>query len=470
VALVALVNALAWGLVIPPYHVPDETAHSYYVQYVAETGELPRVSGDANWFSDDLNQVLTDQLFPLVIGTAETRVPNDERTRALVARHERQDLDQVGVGDAASAANNPPLYYVAQLPAYYATRAADPLDRLALMRVVSALMSALTVLCIFLFLRELLPGTPLVWTVGALVAALQPTFGFVGSGVNNDAGLYLAAAAFFLGVARIFRHGLTPGNAVLAALPVALGVMTKTQMAAFVPALALALLLGVRRAPAVPWRALGAGAVAFALPLVILGGLMLTVWDRPPLDRVQDVTTAANPNAKPWQLREQLSFGWQLFLPRMPWMNDLLPDVGFTAIWLDGLTGYFGWLDYKFPDFVYPIARAIWLIVAVAAGVHLWQRRAVLPRRFGELAVYATATAGLAAVIAIAAYRYRVDGNGPFEQARYLLPLLCLYAAIVGLAVRAAGRWAPVAGVLLVAGAAGHSLFAQFQTLARYFG
>ena len=80
------------------------------------------------------------------------------------------------------------------------------MDRLALMRALSALMAGPTTLCIFLFLREVLPGTPLAWTVGALAAGLEPMFAFVSSGVNNDAGLFLVTAALLLALARLLRR------------------------------------------------------------------------------------------------------------------------------------------------------------------------------------------------------------------------------------------------------------------------
>ena len=41
-ALVAVLNALAWGLLVPPFQVPDEESHTAYVQYLAETGKVPK--------------------------------------------------------------------------------------------------------------------------------------------------------------------------------------------------------------------------------------------------------------------------------------------------------------------------------------------------------------------------------------------------------------------------------------------
>lgn len=93
-----------------------------------------------------------------------------------------------------------------------------------------------------------------------------------------------------------------------------------------------------------------------------------------------------------------------------------------------------------------------------------------LRRRLSELAVYALAVAGVCVVIGAVSYRILIETGAQFEQARYLLPLLGLYALIVALASRVGGRsWAPVVGVLLVVLALGHDVFSQLLTVQRYY-
>jgi hypothetical protein len=61
--------------------------------------------------------------------------------------------------------------------------------------------------------------------------------------------------------------------------------------------------------------------------------------------------------------------------------------------------------------------------------------------------------------------------GAPFEQARYLLPLLPLFALLPALAVRGVGRrFAPAAGVLIVTFALGLSVYGQLLTIARFYG
>ena len=99
---------------------------------------------------------------------------------------------------AGPAAPEPPLYYALEAIPYRLASGATLLDRLALMRLLSALLAGVTALFVFLFVRECLPGRPWAWTVGALGAALHPLLGFVSGGVNPDALLFAICAALFL--------------------------------------------------------------------------------------------------------------------------------------------------------------------------------------------------------------------------------------------------------------------------------
>jgi 4-amino-4-deoxy-L-arabinose transferase-like glycosyltransferase len=474
VAFLTLLNALAWGLIVPPFHVPDETAHAFYAQYLGETGKLPTERDGPRWYSDDELGVLSAQRFYDVVGESRNRIPHGESAERALAAAQAAGQDRAGAGNASTATSNPPLYYLTQALAYRVVHGADVTGRLAAMRVVSALMAALTALCVFLFLRELLPRSPLAWTVGALAAGLWPMFAFISSGVNNDAGLYLASAALFLAVARVLRRGLTPGRAAAVGLLLACGVLVKTQVIAYAPGVALALAIAAWRArPAVPWRALGTGLGAAAAPLALYGVLGATVWNRPLFDRVGSVTSGAVAGAaREWHWPEQLSYLWQLYLPRTPNLNDLIPGVPAYDMWVEGLVGRFGWLDYGFPDWVYPVVGMAWLLILVLAAAGLWRRRAALRDRWAEIAVFAAMAAGLAVAVGIAAYQSFVNTGGEaFVQARYLLPLLPLFALVPALAVGALGRRrAPVVAVLLIAGVAAHGVFAQLQTLMRFYG
>ena len=62
-------------------------------------------------------------------------------------------------GAAGVATSEPPLYYALETVPYTLAGGGTVLDRLALMRLLSALMGGLTALFVYLFLREALPGS-----------------------------------------------------------------------------------------------------------------------------------------------------------------------------------------------------------------------------------------------------------------------------------------------------------------------
>ena len=95
------------------------------------------------------------------------------------------------------AANQPPLYYALQTIPYWLGSGGTLLDRLELMRLLSALMAGLTALFAYLFVCEALPGVSWAWTVGGLGVALAPLLGFMSGAVNPDAMLAAVSAGIF---------------------------------------------------------------------------------------------------------------------------------------------------------------------------------------------------------------------------------------------------------------------------------
>lgn len=481
IALVALLNSVVWGIVVPPFHVPDENAHVAYVQYFAETGELPKGGAAAGVYSPEINATLDAVGFPVVVGDSLSRVPLPESQQQALRAARAASPSRVGSGDAASATNNPPLYYALQALVYKASPSDDLITRIGLMRLLSALLAGLTALFSALFVRELFPGTPWAWAAGGLAVALQPLFGFIGSGVNNDGLLYCASAAMFLGLARILRRGVTPRRAVGVGLALSAGVLAKATMVAFVPAVAVGFALAIvicprgRRWPAA--RAVGIGVAAVVLPLAAYVAMSELIWQRPIWGAASALApggggTAAPPLGAAGTPREALSYIWQLYLPKLGIFTTLHPSENpFHHIWFNGFVGRFGWLDFGFPDWVYDVAVAIaWLVVALAIATLVRERSAIVRRRW-EVLTWIVAMGGLLVVIGLAGYDYWLaTGGARFEQARYLLPLLPLYGALVALAVRAGGRASPLIAACGATIAVGWSLYAQILTALRYYG
>jgi 4-amino-4-deoxy-L-arabinose transferase-like glycosyltransferase len=409
--------------------------------------------------------------FFLIPGTPSNPALMNRAEQDHLRANERQKLSAAGSGDALTASNNPPLYYGIEAVPYLLSPSQSVLDRLWLMRVVSSLLSGLTVLCIFLFLRELLPGTPWAWTIGALGAALEPLFGFISGALNSDTLIYLTSAATFLLLARAFRRGLDRRRGLALGACISAALLSKFTLIGFLPGVGLGFLLLIWRARDRREAALGAAlaVVLAALPTIVylaLSGRSLTPGG------IGSVGSSPNTGLT-FSLRGELVHIWELYLPRLPFMRS---QFGFPLplwhTWFRGFFGVLGWLDYSFSNAIFIAVLVVFVAVVAGAVTHVAQQRGVLTlRRHGAaLVVYLVMFAGLLGEIGVQSYRTYISGGGQFEQARYLLPMLPFYALLIALAVRAGGRrYGPPLGAALVMAALALDLFAQTMTIGRYY-
>jgi 4-amino-4-deoxy-L-arabinose transferase-like glycosyltransferase len=474
--LIGFVNAAVWGVVVPPFQVPDEITHFGYAQYLAETGKAPPQGAGAQ-YSPQEQAALEALNFFSVIGRPSERVILTSREGEAL-RASLVDKSPVGEGGSSSATNQPPLYYALEAIPYWLSPSNNILTRLQCMRLLSALLAALTVLAVFMFLRELMPGSPWAWTVGALVVAFQPMVNFIAAGVQGDNLLFLTSAVTFLMLLRAYRRGLTTRRAVAIGAVVAAGVLAKLTFIAFLPGIALAMAL-------LAWRALPEGrgpamrrlalAVAVAaVPVVIYAVLNVTVWHRGSITAggVAGATNNALPGGGTVTMHETLDYIWQLYLPKLWFMNhSYFTSYPVVGIWLNETVGHFGWLDYTFPHWVYTDAHYIFVVLLVLALVGLVRARSRIRPLLPLFACFAVMAVGLFGAIGYAGIRYRLSTGDQFEQARYLFPLLVFYALLIVMAARGVGRrWAPALGAVLVVLAMTHGLFAETLTISRYYG
>ena len=378
-ALVAFLAGTAWSLVTPPFEVPDETAHFPYVQALAETGNPPDVQGGPA-YSDEVARTLEAIKFDAVVGRPGDRGVWSDREQARLAAIQGQTLRRDNGTGYSNASSQPPGYYALGAVVYWASPSQDVLTRLWLLRMLGALLAAGTTLAAFLFLREVLPGTPLAWTTGGLAVALQPVFGFTSAGVNSDALLFLASALMFLAVARAFRRGLDVRSGAFIGAATALGIMTKLNFLAFVPGVSLALLVllwRARRGTAgdggrIALRGTLAAAAIVAVPALVYIGLNTLVWHRSwwaqSLQAQVTETSNGNGSVSGIPIRQQLGYVWQLYLPRLPFMLDQFPYFPPYETWWKRTFGVFGWVDYGFRPWVYQVGLALFAVVCAAAA------------------------------------------------------------------------------------------------------
>jgi hypothetical protein len=451
-----------------------------YVQRLAESGHVPtRDPGPV--FSQEEGLVFGRTDFNQVVGNrAAGRPPWTAAQDRAIDKALAAGPGRFTPGGSTNTTNNPALYYVAELGPYWAATVlgGDFLDRLLALRLGSALLVALAAGFAFAFVRELLPRVPWAWPVGALAFAVQPLLGFMGGGVNNDAALFATSAAVFWLVARALTRGLDRATAIGIGAAFGLGLISKVTIIGLAPGLALcALLLVVRAGPerrGEVLRRIGLAAGIAALPVIAYVVVNSQIWDRGlwggngSTKRVAAAPSIAA-NRHPAQLREFVSYLWQFYLPKLPFMNDLQAGIPLYNVWFKGFIGRFGWLDTNFAAAVYPAGAAVFAAIAGLAAAGIWRVRERIRGRLGTILVLAGMVAGFVVVVAWAGYRGRLDNGQIFEQARYLLPLGALYATLIALAARGAGRFGRTAGAALVTLACGHALFAVALVVSRFY-
>jgi 4-amino-4-deoxy-L-arabinose transferase-like glycosyltransferase len=472
-ALVACLNAVCWSILTPPFQVPDEPDHFAYVKQLAETGHLPSANAEE---SEEENTAL------LALHYAKIRQQPQNHTIATQAEQEALERalanspHETGSAGAGVATSEPPLYYALEAIPYSVAVKGTVLDRLALMRLTSALFAGLTAMFVFLFIRETLPAAAWSWTVGGLSVALTPLLGFMSGGVNPDSMLFAVSAAAFYCVARAFRRGLSTRGALAIGAVIAIGLSTKLNFIGLVPGILLGAVAVVLRAAwrsrRAAWRSRRAALLALALVVTIafIPAIAYAVSNAASARPAFGIVSTAQ--AVHGSLLSELNYIWQLYLPRLPGTVNDFPGLSTPRqVWFDGFVGLYGWLDTTFPGWVYSAALVPAGAIALLCARSLWQARDKLRGRAVELAVYAVMVVGLMALVGAASFSVFPETDAEYGQMRYLLPLLALLGAALALAARGAGRrWGPAVGTLIVILFFAHDVFSQLQVVARYYG
>jgi hypothetical protein len=250
----------------------------------------------------------------------------------------------------------------------------------------------------------------------------------------------------------------------------AVGLLSKASFVGLLPGVLVGLAVLARRiahsSRSSAYRSFGLGAGIAASPIVLFLIIGLTTSR----SVLTGVSTPGSVASRHGSVFAAISYVWELFLPRLPGMAPYFPGVFTTRqIWFDGVVGQYGWSETAFPEWVYTVAAIFGVAVLLACARTLVALRKTVRERLAELVVYLLISLGLLTLIGGASY-FAVEA-GAYTEARFLLPLLALIAAGLGLAIRAAGRrWEAVLGTILVLAVLADDIFSQLLVVARYYG
>ena len=218
-----LVLATAFSALNPLGEAPDEADHWAYIVYLAQTRSLPK--------GPQVTQSKHPPLYHLsAAAVASLAEPANRTLRA------NPDVD------LQPAPGWSPNFFI------HTTREDWPWqeDVLAfhLARLLSVLLSTLTVAAVFGLGRAAFPAEPLVALAAAGLLAGIPEFAFIGGAVNNDNAAAFFATVGLWGGLRIYRQGGRIGSAWWSIIALGLGLLSKTSTVGVWPAIGMAVVLG----------------------------------------------------------------------------------------------------------------------------------------------------------------------------------------------------------------------------------
>ncbi len=187
--LLTITRGIVYALVIPPWQTPDEPSHFAYVRFIAQNRRLP------------LSEI----------------IPVDEEVVTSIAHFDfwtlrYHALRPVSLDDAQEfrvASRHPPLYYLLGALLLIPLTDQDVICQLYVLRLISVLVAALTVLVAFRATKMLFPGDPILpLTVSAFIAFL-PMHSFMSASVNNDNLAELIGSLLIYLLLRIIRDGMS---------------------------------------------------------------------------------------------------------------------------------------------------------------------------------------------------------------------------------------------------------------------
>ena len=473
--VVALVLAVAWATIVPPFQGPDEDAHFAYVQHLAETGEAPSpsVTSGAGAHSTELQRALERLGLLAAMGNAGARPAWDAADLAEWAAFER-DLSPAQRSDGAGAnpiAKNPPLYYAIAVVAYEASPSRSLFGRLATTRLVGVLLFVLVVALTWLAAAELTGRT---WArlLAAGVVALQPQLAFMAGIANTDILLVAIWTAFVALAIRTLRRGPTTARVGGLVALAALSPLTHGRGLALLPALAVVLALAWWRhrpplAHALAWAGGGVAVLAVALLAVrhfttgggVAGGALYG-----------GQTSYIEQGG--FALGDFLAHVWRFYLPALPGMGERLgPAFGFRQMWVETFWGKFGWLDVSFPSRVYTLLRYGLVLVLVGTAAALAARRRELRCEWTVAVALAATAASLVALLHLVSYLALLDTGDTLIVGRYALPLVGIVALAIAFVATSLPRRL---GPLLAAGLLAFGVLLQLGglglTVVRFYG
>jgi 4-amino-4-deoxy-L-arabinose transferase-like glycosyltransferase len=343
---------ILYSVVTPPYEASDELWHYPTVKYLADHGlQLPPQDPNVKtaWRQEGSQPPLYYILGGLLTSWSDTS--DMDQARRL---NPHADIGIIVPDGNANMVVHDPA--VESFPWHGSTLA------LHLVRLLSVLLGAVTVVMTYLLTAELFPGKPRLALMAAAFTAFNPMFLFISGSVNNDNLSNALGATLLVLIVRLLKSKSPPSlrDLVLIGVITGSGLLSKFNIGFLIPLIALSLIVVAYRLR--NWRVFVVGSLVTGILTVAIAG-----W---------------------WYLRNMQLYGDPTGL------NMFLDIVGrrmvpanLSQLWSERHTflmsywGFFGGVNVPLPNIVYTIFNAIAAlsVVGLLLGLVQWLRRKIGP-------------------------------------------------------------------------------------------
>jgi hypothetical protein len=482
-ALLLVIGALlslAWDIATPPLDGPDEAKHFAYVQYLAETGHLPRVTGPHEALqevapgSTEVQEAMNTLLLRPAITNRRVR-PAWSTLDLNLWRSVERSLprgSRANGGDSNPLAKNPPLYYAAMAIPYRVFVWLPLLKRVFVLRLFNTLLYLATVALMWLLAGEVFGLLRWKQALAAGVVALEPQVSFISSAITPENLSIALTTALLLTSVRLVKLGPSLARVLLPGVLVAGAVLTHGRELVLLPVLAVVLAVTwLRHRPAA--RETLALAAAGVVPVGVAFATYVSFGKASGSHglyggQVSELNTRTN-----FKLGQFLAGVWDFYLERLVALHERIgPKWGYHQVYIEGFYGGFGSGNVTFPKGVLGALQAftaVGLAGLLAAVVASWRRlRSMWPL------VLVLASLVVTTIVFLHYVNYRsvlIRGTGHLFVGRYLLPMIAVFGLAVTFTVGALPRRAgQLVGAAILACALMLCLTGVTVSMFRFYG
>jgi 4-amino-4-deoxy-L-arabinose transferase-like glycosyltransferase len=459
ILLVAASLSVAWDVASPSLEGPDEAKHFAYVQYLAETGHLPRVQtkGEPEVAPGSTEEQVTVNGLGLRPAITNRRVRPFWSSADLTLLHQAERSMPRGSRGNGGADNplakNPPLYYALMTIPYRVFVWLPLMKRVFVMRLFNVLFYVVTIVLAWMIAGELFGTVRWKQTLTAGAVALEPQMAFLSTAINPDGMLIAIVTGFLLASIRLVKRGPSLWRVLGASLLAAAAVLTHGRGLVTLPVLAVVLVVTwIRhRSAARGALVLGVGGVAPVGVAFIAYALFGKAGGTSSLYGGQ--VTELNSTHHGFKLGQFLATIWNFYLePIVALPKRIGPKWGWRQVFIEGFYGGFGSGNVSFPRGVLSALQTLTLLGLlglVAAVVAAWRQvRRAWPFVLIALSLLVTS------VVFFHYVNYRAvltRGSGHLFVGRYLLPMIALFGvAITFVASSLPRRLGPLFGAAIL--------------------